>query len=46
MTLLLDEQEVTQLVSMDLALEATEEALRGLGDGTASNQPRRRVRTP
>jgi ornithine cyclodeaminase/alanine dehydrogenase-like protein (mu-crystallin family) len=43
MTLLLKEADVKSLLTMEIALEALEEAFRGLYDGTAINQPRRRL---
>jgi ornithine cyclodeaminase/alanine dehydrogenase-like protein (mu-crystallin family) len=46
MALFLDEQQVTELLSMDGAIAAVEEALRQQGLGTAVNNPRRRVRLP
>jgi len=44
MVLLLSEDDVSQLFSMQAALSAVEEAFRALGAGEAQNQPRRRVR--
>jgi alanine dehydrogenase len=46
MALFLDEQQVTALLTMDTALAAVEDALRQLGHGTATNNPRTRVRLP
>jgi ornithine cyclodeaminase/alanine dehydrogenase-like protein (mu-crystallin family) len=43
MTLLLTERDVRSLLTMDMALEAVEEAFRGLADGSATNLPRRRL---
>lgn len=43
MTLLLTETDVRSLLTMEIALEAIEEAFRGLYDGTAINLPRRRL---
>jgi ornithine cyclodeaminase/alanine dehydrogenase-like protein (mu-crystallin family) len=43
MVLLLTEDDVRSLLTMEMALEAVEEAFRGLADGTASNLPRRRI---
>lgn len=44
MTLILNEAEISQVATMQMALEAVEEAFRGLGDGSAVNWPRQRVR--
>jgi alanine dehydrogenase len=44
MPLLLTEEEVSQLVSMPMALEAVDEVFRGLGQGEAQSNPRQRVR--
>ena len=46
MTLFLNEQQVTELLTMETALAAVEEALRQHGLGTATNNPRSRVRLP
>ena len=46
MALFLDEQEVTDLLSMQMAVVAVEDALRQQGLGTAANNPRTRVRLP
>jgi ornithine cyclodeaminase/alanine dehydrogenase-like protein (mu-crystallin family) len=46
MALFLDEQEVGQLLTMEAALAAVEDALRQLGSGLATNNPRTRVRLP
>jgi len=46
MALFLDEQDVTELLSMEVAMTAVEEALRQQGLGTAVNNPRTRVRLP
>lgn len=46
MALLLREVEVEQLLTMEDALEAVEEAFRGWGEGRAVNRPRVRVRVP
>jgi ornithine cyclodeaminase/alanine dehydrogenase-like protein (mu-crystallin family) len=46
MALFLDEQEVTDLLSMQMALVAVEDALKQQGLGTAANNPRSRVRLP
>lgn len=43
MTLLLTESDVRSLLTMDMALEAVEEAFRGLHDGSAVNHSRRRI---
>jgi alanine dehydrogenase len=43
MVLLITERDVRSVLTMDLALQAVEEAFRGLADGTAVNLPRRRV---
>ena len=43
MVLLLTEDDVRSLLTMEMALEAVEEAFRGLADGTAINLPRRRI---
>ena len=45
MVLLLTERDVKSLLTMEIALEAVEEAFRGLADGSAINQPRRRIET-
>jgi alanine dehydrogenase len=46
MALFLDEQQVTELLSMEMALTAVEEALKQQGLGAAINNPRSRVRLP
>ncbi len=46
MALFLDEQQVTELLSMQMALAAVEDALKQQGLGTATNNPRSRVRLP
>jgi alanine dehydrogenase len=46
MALFLDEQQVTDLLTMEIALTAVEEALKQHGLGTAINNPRTRVRLP
>jgi ornithine cyclodeaminase len=46
MALFLDESQVTDLLTMEMALTAVEEALRQQGLGTAINNPRTRVRLP
>jgi ornithine cyclodeaminase/alanine dehydrogenase-like protein (mu-crystallin family) len=46
MALLLDEQQVTDLLTMEMAIAAVEEALKQHGLGTAINNPRTRVRLP
>jgi alanine dehydrogenase len=46
MALFLDEQQVTELLSMQMALTAVEDALQQQGLGTATNNPRTRVRLP
>ena len=43
MTLFLTEQEVGQLLTMELAIEAVEEAFQALGSGKGENLPRRRL---
>src|SRR3954470_13984594 len=43
MVLLLSEDDVSELFTMDAALEVVEESFRALGAGEAQNQPRRRV---
>jgi alanine dehydrogenase len=43
MVLLLTETDVRALLTMEMALEAVEEAMRGMGEGSASNLPRRRI---
>lgn len=43
MTLLLTERDVRSLLTIEIALEAVEEAFQGLFDGTATNLPRRRI---
>lgn len=44
MTLLLSEDDVSQVLTMNAALEAVEESFRALGAAEAQNQPRRRIR--
>ncbi len=46
MPLYLREDDVRRLVTMADALETTEAAFRHLGDGLATNEPRRRARVP
>jgi alanine dehydrogenase len=46
MALFLDEQQVTKLLTMEMAIAAVEGALRQHGLGTAINNPRTRVRLP
>lgn len=46
MALFLDEQQVTDLLSMEIAIAAVEDALKQQGLGTAINNPRTRVRLP
>ena len=46
MALFLDEQQVTDLLTMEMAVAAVEEALKQHGLGTAINNPRTRVRLP
>jgi alanine dehydrogenase len=46
MALFLDEQQVTDLLTMEMAMAAVEEALRQQGLGSAINNPRTRVRLP
>jgi ornithine cyclodeaminase/alanine dehydrogenase-like protein (mu-crystallin family) len=46
MTLLIDEQQVTELLSMEMAMAAVEEAFEQQGLGGAINNPRTRVRLP
>jgi alanine dehydrogenase len=46
MTLFLDEQQVTDILTMEMAIAAVEEALKQHGLGTAINNPRTRVRLP
>src|SRR5918996_3371697 len=46
MALFLDEQQVTELLTMEMALTAVEEALKQQGLGAAVNNPRSRVRLP
>ncbi len=46
MALFLDEQQVTELLSMEMAIATVEEALKQQGLGTAVNNPRTRVRLP
>jgi alanine dehydrogenase len=43
MVTLLKEADVRSLLTMDLALQAVEEAMRGMAEGTATNLPRRRI---
>src|SRR5688572_13514251 len=46
MALVLDEQQVTELLTMEMAIAAVEDALTQQGLGTAVNNPRTRVRLP
>lgn len=46
MALLLTEADVEHLLTMELALEAVEEAFREQAEGRAINEPRRRLRVP
>ena len=46
MALFLDEQQVTDLLTMEMAIAAVEDALTQQGLGTAINNPRTRVRLP
>ena len=46
MALVLTEREVGEILTMDAAIRAVEQAFRALGSGQADNQPRRRVRVP
>jgi alanine dehydrogenase len=46
MTLFLDEHQVTNILTMEMAIAAVEEALKQHGLGTAINNPRTRVRLP
>jgi alanine dehydrogenase len=46
MALLLDEQQVTDLLTMEIAIAAVEDALKQQGLGAAINNPRTRVRLP
>jgi ornithine cyclodeaminase/alanine dehydrogenase-like protein (mu-crystallin family) len=46
MTLLLNEQHVTELLDIDTAMAAVEEVLRDQAEGQATNRPRYRVATP
>jgi len=43
MVLLLTEADVRTLLTMDMELEAVEQAMRGMADGSATNLPRRRI---
>lgn len=43
MVLWLTERDVKSLLTMEMALEAVEEAFRGLAEGSAVNSPRRRI---
>src|SRR5690349_9957090 len=43
MVLLLTETDVRALLTMDMALEAVETAMRGMAEGTTTNLPRRRI---
>jgi alanine dehydrogenase len=45
-TLFLNEAEVTQLLTMPDAIRSVEDAFRDLGQGSATNRPRQRVRAP
>jgi len=46
MTLFLTESDITQLLTMPDAMHAVEDAFRDLGQGSAVNRPRQRVRAP
>ncbi len=46
MTLLLKEKDVTELLDIEMALEAVEEVLRDQAEGQATNRPRYRVAMP
>ncbi|MCS6818135.1 MAG: ornithine cyclodeaminase family protein [Blastocatellia bacterium] len=46
MALLLTESDVERLLTMEMALEAVEEAFREQAEGRAINEPRRRLRVP
>ena len=46
MALLLTEEDVTRLLTMDVAIEAVEEAFRLQAEGKATNSPRSRMRLP
>jgi ornithine cyclodeaminase len=46
MALVIDEQQVTDVLSMEMAMAAVEEALKQQGLGSAINNPRTRVRLP
>lgn len=46
MALVLDEQQVTELLTMEMAIAAVEDALTQQGLGSALNNPRSRVRLP
>ncbi|HXG64657.1 MAG TPA: ornithine cyclodeaminase family protein [Blastocatellia bacterium] len=46
MALLLTEQQVTELLDINMAMEAVEEALRDQAEGAATNRPRYRVAMP
>ena len=46
MALFFDEQQVTDVLTMEMAMAAVEEALKQQGLGTAINNPRTRVRLP
>src|SRR5205085_12579074 len=46
MTLLLRERHVTELLTIEMALEAVEEVLRDQAEGEATNRPRYRVAMP
>ena len=46
MALFFDEQQVTDLLTMEMTMAAVEEALKQQGLGTATNNPRTRVRLP
>jgi alanine dehydrogenase len=45
MALLIKENDVREVLTMDMALEAVELAFKGLADGSAINLPRRRIAT-
>jgi len=46
MAILLREQHVTELLDINTAIEAVEEALRDQAEGQATNRPRYRVAMP
>ena len=46
MPLFINERDVSEILTMDLALETVEQAFRLMGEGTADNHPRARISLP